>query len=344
MPIGTQSAVPVTDARVRVGPLMGIPVVVAELGGDAEQICRRAGLELSVFREPDETIPFLAASRLLELCAKENRCETFGFLVGQRVAPSALGLPGFMLRSAPNVRAALELLTKHFSLHDEGGTASLTSDGSTSALAYRLIHPNNPAADQIYDLAIAVACNILRVLCGPRWTPIVVRLTRQVCPDWPGYKQFFASPLELGAPFPSIFFATNWLDRALPTADPLLLLHLEQQAQTLRKVMGADTTGRLRRLLQKAFAQGSFSEPDFARQLCVHVRTLRRRLKAEGIRFSKELTDFRYERAREMLARTGMPIADIAGALGFADTTAFSRAFKRWSGVTARQWRREHGE
>jgi AraC-like DNA-binding protein len=323
---------------------MAIPAVVAEFGGDLQEMCRLVGLAPSVFSAPDNPIPFVAGSRLIELCVQETGCEAFGFLVGQRVTPSALGLPGFMLRAAPDVRTALELLIKHLSLHDEGGTVSLNSNGLTTALAYTLIRPNNPVADQIYDLSIAAACNIMRALCGPRWTPIAVRLTRQRCPDWPAYKKFFSAHLELGTAAPSILFATTWLDRAVPTADPLLLLHLEQQAQARHEVITTHTTDRVSRLLCEVFAQSSYSEAECARHLGVHVRTLRRRLKAEGTSFSRELEKFRHERACEMLTRTRMPAAEIAGALGFADTTAFSRAFKSWSGVTATEWRRAHGK
>lgn len=339
MVIGHRPGVSATDARVRIGPLMPIPGVVTDLGGNAEQLCRRAGLTLPTFADPDQKIPFLAASRLIEMCAQETRCEKFGFLVGQRVVPSALGLAGFMLRASPDVRTALELLIKHLSLHDEGGAASLTSSGETAELAYTLIHPNNPAADQIYDLSIAVACNIMRALCGPRWSPIVVRLTRRRCPDWPAYRMFFASPLELGAPFPSLVFPATCLEQAVPTADPYLLRHLEQQAQTLPSPVGPDTPDKLRRSLYEAFAQRTYSETECARRLGLQVRTLHRRLEAGGTSFRKELVKFRHEKACEMLASTRITAAAIAEELGFADTTAFSRAFKQWTGMTTTQWR-----
>ena len=74
-------------------------------------------------------------------------------------------------------------------------------------------------------------------------------------------------------------------------------------------------------------------------QLRIHERTLNRRLRAQGTSFQRELDNTRHEMARYFLGETSMSLAKIAEALAYADTTAFSRAFKRWSGVTPTGWR-----
>ncbi|MGD8965705.1 MAG: AraC family transcriptional regulator [Gammaproteobacteria bacterium] len=47
--------------------------------------------------------------------------------------------------------------------------------------------------------------------------------------------------------------------------------------------------------------------------------------------------------ARELLANTKLPLARIAAALNYADTSAFIRAFRQWSGIPPAAWRRRHG-
>ncbi len=71
----------------------------------------------------------------------------------------------------------------------------------------------------------------------------------------------------------------------------------------------------------------------------MHERTLNRHLAAAGTSFRLELERIRYELAQQLLANSTMQAAQIADALDYADTTSFSRAFKRWSGVTPSQWR-----
>jgi len=71
----------------------------------------------------------------------------------------------------------------------------------------------------------------------------------------------------------------------------------------------------------------------------MHERTLNRRLRAEGTTFQRELEAVRYDTARQLLDETSMTLAQVAAALEYADTSAFSRAFKRWAGATPAQWR-----
>ena len=83
---------------------------------------------------------------------------------------------------------------------------------------------------------------------------------------------------------------------------------------------------------------------DVADQLHIHERTLNRRLQEEGSSFRRELEAVRYEVAKQLLADSEIPLSKIASALHYADATAFSRAFKRWSGTTPSRWRRDQGE
>lgn len=84
---------------------------------------------------------------------------------------------------------------------------------------------------------------------------------------------------------------------------------------------------------------GKNTAGEIASQLCVHERTLNRRLREEGTSFQLGLDNVRYAIARQYLAESSMPISRIAAVLTYADVSAFSRAFKRWSGMTPAEWR-----
>jgi AraC-like DNA-binding protein len=103
----------------------------------------------------------------------------------------------------------------------------------------------------------------------------------------------------------------------------------------------ADLVAALRRVLRSLLVNQQCSAPQAACRLRLHPRTLHRRLQTEGTSFQREFDAIRYAVAREFLADTAMPLAKIAEALDYADNTAFSRAFKRWSGVTPARWRKE---
>ncbi len=73
--------------------------------------------------------------------------------------------------------------------------------------------------------------------------------------------------------------------------------------------------------------------------LGIPTRTLRRQLVAKGTSFRNLANEARYEIARQLLTDTGMAITEIAGVLEYADASAFTRAFRRWTNVSPAAWR-----
>lgn len=326
---------------VRVGPLMGLPALVRELGCDPAPLFRDAGFEMATFDDPDARVPYVAGSRLLARCIEATGREDFGLLIGQRASPSSLGIAGYILRTAPDVRAALNGLERHFDLHDEGGTPFVTTTRNVSLLGFAIHQPGVSAAGEIYDLAIAVACNIMRGLCGGGWCPSEVLLSRRPPRDPAPWQRFFQAPLRFDADRSAVAFPSRWLEHRLPGADSLLHRHLEAEAAALRAQRETNLVGVTRGLLRQLLAARRISIGEVARQLGMHARTLERRLHDEDTTFQREVDAVRYATAQQLLADTAMSITRVAAVLDYADASAFSRAFRRWAGTTPAQWRAE---
>lgn len=331
-----------TGATVRAGPLMGIPSLLRELGQDAGPILDSEGFTEEHFEDPDTEMSYLAVSRLLANCVAATGCRHFGLLLGTRAGPSSLGVAGFMLRSAPDVGTALRGLVQHLDLHDQGGVPTLHISGGITRFGYAIHQAGTQATDQIYDIAIAVACNIMRALCGEQWNPKEVQLSHRPSKDLSLYRRFFRAPLRFNAEDCAVVFSTRWLEHRIPSADALLHQHLEQEAIELHRQRKATVTSELRALLRKSLLTGECMVADIAGKLHIHERTLNRRLREEGTSFHRELEDIRYEMSRHYLAESTMPMIRIAKALNYADVSAFSRAFKRWAGTTPAEWRRHN--
>jgi AraC-like DNA-binding protein len=332
----------VANASVRLGPLMTVPAVLREFNCEPEPILDAAGLTLAQFENPDDTVPYVVASQLLARCVRATGCEHFGLLVGAQVGGSHLGIAGHMLRFAPDVGTALHDLVYHLDLHDRGGIPTFMTHGSVALLGYAILQTEVEATAPIYDLAIAIACNILRDLCGENWNPAEVLLARRQPGDVTPYRRFFRAPLRFDADQSAVMFPNHWLARPLPGADPLLHRHLMEEADKLRVHHAADLVGEVHQTLRQSLQNQMSSLTEVARQLGVHERTLNRRLRAEGTTFQHELDAVRYAVTRHFLTESSMTLNEIALALNYADASAFSRAFKRWSGVTPGRWRADH--
>jgi AraC-like DNA-binding protein len=271
-------------------------------------------------------------------------CEHFGLLVGMRADAACLGLPGFLLSSAPDVGTALRVLAENLDLHDRGGVATLQISGEVTLLGYAIHQAKVEAADYIYDISMAQVYNILRGLCGERWKPTEVLLSRRPPQALTLYRRFYRAPLHFNASRNAIAFPTRWLDHIVPGANALLHRYLAREARERHKLRNTGIVTELRGQMRKSLLSGEFGIGEVARRLCLHERTLHRRLRDQGTSFSHELEDIRYELARQLLADSRMPVSKIAKTLKYANLSGFNRAFKRWAGITPGQWRALNAE
>ena len=100
------------------------------------------------------------------------------------------------------------------------------------------------------------------------------------------------------------------------------------------------TVESLRSIVSKLVATGSPSLPAAAREAGVSVRTLQRHLASAGVTYSELALEVRLNRARELLGDRSRQVEDIASLLGYADAANFTRAFKKWAGVTPSRYRK----
>jgi AraC-like DNA-binding protein len=131
------------------------------------------------------------------------------------------------------------------------------------------------------------------------------------------------------------------LARPMLRADANLARFLEPQALALSRALPDRTTqGDVRAALAERLAGGGTSVSELAGALRVSPRTLQRRLADAGTSLRALADDVRRERALAQLA-AGRSIAEVSFLLGFAEPRAFFRAFKRWTGRTPQEWRRD---
>ena len=120
---------------------------------------------------------------------------------------------------------------------------------------------------------------------------------------------------------------------------------LEERIQQLKGAQGSEFSDDIRRLLRMRLTGNHCSADDIAHLLAMHRRTLSRRLKGGGMGYRAITNEIRFEIARHLLEDTAVPLGQIAAALGYSEASAFTRAFRRWSGRTPTTWRDEshHG-
>jgi AraC-like DNA-binding protein len=280
--------------------------------------------------------------RLLSRCVALTQCPHFGLLVGAREGASALGVVGFLTLHSPDVGSGLRNMVAHMHHYQRGAVPTLSSDGETARFGYTIYQRNVESADQIYDGAMALCTNILRALCGPGWRPTEIAFARPAPADLRPYRKFFEAPLRFDAEETFIAFASHWLARPVPGADPMLYRVLQRQVDQLEARDGTGLKATLRGIVRTLLVSGTCTADAAAAMFGVHRRTMHRFLKAEDVTFDTLVEAVRSELARELLADVRTPLSQVAATLGYADASAFSRAFRRWFGTTPARWRAQN--
>ncbi len=324
---------------VRMAPTMTVPSLLAELGVEPAGLLAEFGLTPAHFDEPDRVISFEARSALLARCARAARCPHFGLLVGQRGTTSVLGPVGFLMLSAPDLRVALEIGTRQLRLHNPVGSLAYSRSGSFCTFSYTILGPGHAGDEQSLDLALAGMCIVMRTICGLHWQPVEAHLAHSRPRDVAPYRRFVQAPVVFDSYQTAVVFRSQWLDRPLATADPLLHLLMQQYVREIGPDPGEDLPGQLRRIMPNLLTRGRATPAAAAQRMGLGIRTLNRRLAEDGSAFSRLRDESRYSIARQLLGNTRMPAGEVAVRLGYANASAFTRAFLRWSGVAPTQWR-----
>ncbi|NEX22300.1 AraC family transcriptional regulator [Thiorhodococcus mannitoliphagus] len=324
-------------------PILPVPSLLARFGLDPAPIITEAGFDPGWFDDPEHRVPFAAIGRLLALCVERSDCPWFGHLIGEQAGIEVLGLIGQLASQAPDVGAALHEIILYLHLHDRGAVPALWLTQERAILAYVIHQPEIPGIEQFYDGAVAIIHNIIKKLCGPEFRPLEIRLSRPRPADVEPYQRCYRAPLSFGAEHSAVVFDVNWLRHPLDGADAQLHAQLLQTIECFDAQWAEDLIAHLRRVLRQVLilgaAPGDTSLAHAARLFALHRRTLNRRLRARGTSFKALIEEARYDVARQLLRDTNLSSTDIAVSLDYADASAFTRAFKRWSGVTPGTWR-----
>jgi len=326
---------------IHLGVAKEIAPTLRDFGIDPEPVIREAGLDPSLFDNGANVIPHAGLGRLLTLSVARTHCPHFGLLVGRRATILSLGLVGRLMQHSETVGDAMRSLVSNLSIQNRGAVPSLAVNDGAALFSFSVYQPEAESADQIADGSLAVAVNALRTLCGSEWNPSEVLLPRVPPVDQEPFRRHFRAPVRFNQEGAIIVFPARDLERRVAGADPMIRALLEERIQQLKGDQGSEFADDIRRLLRTRLTSTRCSADDIADLLAMHRRTLSRRLHGSGMGYRAITNQIRFEIARQLLQETEVPLGQIAAALGYSEASAFTRAFRRWSGQTPTAWRGE---
>jgi len=318
--------------------------LVSEANVDWDEFCRNSHVRPVRF---DEQARELLAQEEMLLQKAFADCtanvRNIWFDVGLRYRAIKYGELGLAMMTARTLGEALEIACRCQSL-----TYSLINYRFALApnCSFALIGSCDRLSEQMHDFThyrdLGAIRTLVADLMGGELPLERVTLTTPPPPDWSNLRRYFSCPVEFNADQTRWVFLPGAANLPLPMADSDLLTHYSSRCDTMLRRAHAHSTikGRLAARLRSCDSEFP-TAGEAARILALSERTLHRRLAEEGTRFSTMVDEARYGRARDLLTDGQISIERIASVVGFAEPSSFSRAFKRWSGMGALEYRRQ---
>jgi AraC-like DNA-binding protein len=320
----------------RVSGLAPLPALLRELGVEPDALLTKHGLSRGALDDPDGRIPFAAIGPLFASAAQSSRCDHLGVLLGLRFRMEQMGALGQLVRAARTLGEALATFTVHQHLYSRGVVAFLTTQADRVTFGMSVYHPGTLGMDLVHDSVAGMLLSGVRELTAPDWAPDEILLARRAPAALQPYRRAFPGRILFDAEHTGIRFSAKMLERRVPTADPDRFAAIDAQIAAWGR---HSLVNDLRRALRVELIRGDASGNRVAQTLNLHRRTLNRRLKDVGTTFQRVLDEVRYDTARHFLELTDMPLVHVGAALGYADVSTFTRAFRRWSGRTPGRFR-----
>jgi AraC-like DNA-binding protein len=313
---------------------------VEEQGIDASPIRKLPGM--ADLTDPDLRVPEASVEAAWRLAATLTRDEAIGVHLAEWLPRGALDLVEYAFRSSASLATGLERLARYGRVLSDRVAARMDALGEEFLLLFRdtgstALHPGRA------EFALAAALKLARESTGHDITPLQVRFGHAAPPDEMEYRRFFRGPVRFGAGSTSMILSRLDAARPLLGADAALSSIVRRRldkALAERDLHDAGPfSGRVRRLIVEHLGGPTVTPPGVARALGVSRRTLSRRLAGEGTSFRDILNDVRREFACALLQDRSVSVGDIAFFLQYSEPAAFHRAFRRWTGRTAGDFR-----
>jgi len=259
-----------------------------------------------------------------------------GLVLGDCIAPEFSGVLGYLSLSSLTLGEAVTYFERFQHLLYGGTGAKIERHEDTIRCQWQPAYcDTNKESD---ETLIAALVSYARLLTGNKTLgPSRVGFMHKKPTDITAYETFFYCDILFDCPALFIEVPLNLGNLLSKNSNPALGEILKQQAEAMLSTLPASSTDLLDRVklsIDESLSSGKPTQEHVATSIGISSRTLHRKLAEKNIRFSSLIKEIRYQMARQYLDEGKLSISSIAHRLGYAEQSAFTRAFKNWSGIT----------
>lgn len=317
-----------------------LPDLLAHYQLSRDEILATAGIAGERISRPEQLLPLVDVLRLFLVIMQASGDSGLGFEIGRRVRPRSYQVLGYVILASGTLGEAIDRLIRFESLSGKLGESRLEQQNGQVRLEWLCPLSGEPAR-YLAEAAITGWVAFMRPLLANTLAPSAVCFRHGPPADTTRYERYFQAPVYFNAEFDGVLLAPELLAAPLDTADPGLAGIMERQASELLADFDVNTNlaSAVRAAIYRQLAGGEPSLDTVASALGMTGRVLSKRLAAQSLRFPEMLDSLRQTLAELYLQDGSLSLTEIALLLGFAESSSFSRAFRRWRGMSPNQFR-----
>lgn len=300
------------------------------------------GIPSSVRADPTVLVTVPQFVEVLEVASRAQSDNCLGLHIGERMRAPDLGVLGYAIKHAATLELLLHTYVNYFAVYAYGMDMRMQIDDNRVSVIIHLADSTIIARQQDSELALAFLHTVIKDNLQGDWRIQEVHFEHEKPADISEHHRIFNAPLCFNKPFNAIIFDKMLLSRPLKEADqrifPLLQRHLDSIME--ERAEENDLVLRVSNIIAKSLSIRAPSLSEVAEKVGVPSWTLQRRLRDEGLLYRQLVLNTRRRVALSYIKDTSIPLTEVAFLLGYSETSAFSRAFRRWTGQAPIDYRR----
>ena len=319
----------------------GLPETIRHLGGSPEAVLSAAHISAEDLLDSDAYLKMASLLDALEIAARRMERPDLGLIWGDRYASKNERALRLAIVNAPTAREGLQVGRDYMHIYfpSFSGDVTPSPDADIDLVTVTFDLPDRPGAHIFHEFIAATLNRRMIEMCGEDYRAAGILFLHAPISPIEAYMETFRILPRFESGSTGLAIERRWLDaeRTGRSEDvyALALKLLSKESPPRDMPITATVAGLVNNMIQS----GDCSAAEAAKTLCLHERTLQRRLREEGTSFEQIKDDARRRYALSELERGQASILDIALSLGYSGTSPFTRACRRWFGKPPTQLR-----
>lgn len=325
---------------IRVNTILPFVNFLNRIGTPTESLLKQAKLPTLSLDDAETLIPRYQVFGFLERSSCQEGIENLGLLVGQQISVGNLGAFGRLVCQSLTLYDAFSTIVRIYPSFNSGERYWFTQRGEQAWFCQQYVNLLNTNPHHAVHYSLMLMMDLIQMAAGKGWHPQEIYLQSCHTRGLADIELLSEAQIYGGVGFTGITFPRSLLSLPL---QPRLNLSQQQRQQNYALLQSSapelDFFSSLKQAIATLLRDG-YPDIHLVSQITgTSLRTLQRRLAEEGLTYSRLVEQVRFNTAIRLLQDPSLKLLNIAIELGYSDAAHFTRAFKRWTGISPREFR-----